>query len=321
VNQGGYQVVKYPPEKKHVPEYQPFRSVIYKNDKMVSFSPPKSISLEAFKSAFPIENVVIDLFVDGTMINVFYDEEDQWKISTKSVIDAKCTFESQTTFAELFEECCRKEQLSFDQLDPACCYSFVMQHPKNTIVMPVEEPKLVLVAVYQIMADGSVCEREIPFLKPYRFTFGSYEEAQFMIQSNLCKGCMLKCNGVRAKIRNDQYNQMAQIKGNVPFSYKYLNIRNTDEVILHFTHFPKDKKQADLIEQSIADHGVRLLEDYKKCFIHKQVAHREMPTKAYLYDLHGIYLKELKPRGMYKKKVVDYVDSLPPARLATLLQL
>jgi hypothetical protein len=255
------------------------------------------------------------------MINVFFDEEDRWKIATKSVIDAKCTFESETTFAELFEECLLKEQLSFDRLDPTCCYSFVMQHPKNSIVMPVEEPKLVLVAVYQIMSDGSVCEREIPFLNPVRFTFESYEEAQTVIQANLCKGCMLKCQGVRAKIRNERYNTMAQIKGNTPFSYKYLSIRNKEELHLHFTHFPKDKERAAKMEQEITECVLRLLEDYKACFIHKRIAHRDLPTKAYLYDLHGIYLNELKPRGMHKKRVIEYVDSLPAARLSNLLQL
>lgn len=321
VNDGGYQLVKYPPEKKHSSEYQFFRSVIYKNNKLVCFSPPKSIPLETFKEQFPIENVVVELFVDGTMINVFFDEEDQWKIATKSVIGAKCKFESESTFAELFEDCLHKEQLSFDSLDPTCCYSFVMQHPKNSIVMSIEEPKLFLVAVYQIMTYGTVCEREIPFLKPFRFSFQSYEEAQIVIQRNFSKGCMLKCNGVRTKIRNDRYNMMAQIKGNTPFSYKYLNIRNKEEANLHFVHFPKDRGHAIQIEHEIAECVVRLLEDYRACFIHKRIAHRDLPTKAYLYDLHGIYLNEVKPRGMYKKKVMEYVDSLPPARLSNLLKL
>jgi hypothetical protein len=321
VKSGGYELVKYPPEKKHSSEYHLFRSVIYKNNKLVSFSPPKSIPLETFKERFPFETVVVEPFIDGTMINVFFDEEDRWKISTKSVLDAKCTFESETTFAELFEECLHKEQLTFDRLDPNLCYSFVMQHPKNTIVMPVEEPKLFLVAVYAIMVDGTVCEREIPFLAPPQFSFSSYEEAQNSIQNNFSKGCMLKRSGVRAKIRNEQYNTMSQIKGNTPFSYKYLTIRNTEEANVHFAHFPKDRERAMQMEHEIAEYVLRLLEDYKACFIHKRIAHRDLPTKSYLYDLHGIYLTELKPRGMHKKRIIEYVDSLPPARLANLLQL
>jgi len=319
VNEGEYKLVKYPPEKKHSSEYQSFRSVIYKNNKLVCFSPPKSIPLETFKEQFPIENVVVESFVDGTMINVFFD--DQWKIATKSMIGAKCNFESESTFAELFEECLQKEQLSLDRLDPTYCYSFVMQHPKNTIIIPIEEPKLFLVAVYQIMSDGNVCEREIPFLKPNQFTFQSYEEAQNFSQTTFSKGCMLKCNGVRSKIRNDQYNTMAQIKGNTPFSYKYLNIRNKEGAYLHFLHFPKDRDRAIQMENEIDKCVVRLFEDYRSCFIHKRIAHRDLLTKTYLYDLHGIYLNEVKPRSMYKKRVIEYVDSLPAGRLAYLLQL
>uniref|UniRef100_A0A6C0AGV5 Uncharacterized protein n=1 Tax=viral metagenome TaxID=1070528 RepID=A0A6C0AGV5_9ZZZZ len=320
VNSAGYQLVKYPPEKKHNPEYHFFRSVIYKNNKVCCFSPPKSILLETFKTQFPIEQVVVESFIDGTMINVFFDEEDQWKISTKSVLDAKCTFESETTFAELFEECLRREQLSFHHLDPSCCYSFVMQHPKNSIVIQVEEPKLFLVAVYKILADA-VYEQEIPFLAPPRFSFSSYEEAHHTIQNIVCKGCMLKCSGVRAKIRNESYNTMSQIKGNTPFEYKYLGIRKKEEAELHFTYFPKDRERSIQIEQKISECVLRLLEDYKACFIHKRIAHRDLTTKTYLYDLHGIYMNELKPRGLHKKRVIEYVDALPPARLATLLKL
>jgi len=132
---------------------------------------------------------------------------------------------------------------------------------------------------------------------------------------------MLKCNGVRAKIRNETYNTKAQLKGNVPFSYKYLEIRKKEELALHFIYFPKDKERSVQIEKEIAECVVRLIEDYKACFIHKRIVHRDLPTKSFVYDLHGIYLNELKPRGMYKKRVVEYVDSLPPARLAHLLQL
>jgi hypothetical protein len=113
---------------------------------------------------------------------------------------------------------------------------------------------------------------------------------------------------------------MAQIKGNVPFSYKFLSIRKKDEAITHFAYFPKDMERAAQIEQEIAECVLRPMEDYKACFIHKRVAHRDLSTKSYLYDLHGIYLNELKPRGMHKKRVVEYVDALPPARLANLLQ-
>ena len=319
LNHSNYQLVKYPPEKKHFPEYQLLRSVIYKDNELVCFSPPKSISYDAFKTT-PIENVVIEPFLDGTMINVFYDN--QWNVATKSVIGGLCTFESNTTFADLFHECILHERISYSNLNPSFCYSFVMQHPKNVIVLPVEQPKLWLVAVYEIRSDG-VYEQEIPFLIPPRLSFASYEDLSKSVQNNFCKGYMLKYNGLRSKIRNDQYNAMAIIKGNVPFAYKYLAIRKTNEVNTHFAYFPRDMERAMSIEEEIAKCVIRLFEDYKMCFIHKRVPHRETSTKAYLYDIHGIYLNELKPRRrcMNKKRVVDYVDGLPVARLSCLLQL
>jgi hypothetical protein len=318
LNSGEYKLFKYPPEKKHHPEYQNVRSVIYKYDHLVCFSPPKSISYDAFKSTVPIENAVIEPFIDGTMINLFYD--DTWKITTKSVIGAMCTFESTTTFADLFHECMLQERISYGEFNTNYCYSFVMQHPKNMIVLPIEQPKLWLVAVYEIRTDG-VYEQPIPFLKPPQFTFRTYDEVFHSAQSIFCKGYMLKYNGLRTKIRNNQYNTMAQIKGNVPFAYKFLSVRKTDDAITHFAYFPKDMIHAVQIEQEIDQCAIRLLEDYKNCFIHKRSPHREFPTKSYLYDLHGIYLNELKPRAMHKKRVVDYIDALPPPRLSCLLQI
>ena len=313
-----YQLYKYPPEKKHDPAYAMARSVIYKQDKLVCFSPPKSISYEAFIAQWPIENALVELFIEGTMINVFFDEE--WHISTKSVIGGVCTFESSVPFSELFKECLDAEHMTLNQLNPSYCYSFVMQHPKNPIVMPVAAPKLWLVAVYEIR-DGVVEERPIPFLNPPRFAFLSYEEAWWMVQNNFCKGYMIKCNGFRTKIRNDRYNAMALVRGNAPFAYKYLTIRNTKDSAIHFDHFPWDKERAQQIEEDIHHCSKGLLEEYRACFIRKSITHSESPMKAYLYDLHGIYLNEVRPGSMYKKKVLDYLNTLPPARLSHVLKL
>jgi hypothetical protein len=313
-----YQLYKYPSEKKHNPDYSLVRSVIYKQDRLVCFSPPKSISYESFQSQYPINQTTIELFVDGTMINAFYDEE--WKLATKSVIGAVCTFESTVSFADLFKECLDAEHIDYSQLNPLYCYSFVMQHPKNQIVLPVQSPKLWLVSVYEII-DGRVEERPIPFLQPPRYAFDTYEEAYWSVQNNTCKGYMLKSNGVRSKIRNDRYNALAILRGNVPFGYKYLCVRNTPDALTHFASFPEDKERASQIEEDILTGGQRLLEEYKSCFIRKSITHSESSMKSYLYDLHGIYLNEIRPRSMYKKRVLDYLNTLPPTRLSYLLKL
>jgi hypothetical protein len=318
INSDPYHLLKYPTEKKHSAEYQNIRSVIYKDDKLVCFSPPKSMSYENFHTQFRIEDVILEEFVDGVMINVFYD--DGWKLATKSVVGATCTFESKTTFAEMFADCLNAEQLTYDMLNTNYCYSFVMQHPKNVIILTIGQPKLWLVAVYEITEEG-IYERDIPMLNPKQYTFNSYEEAFHHTQNNFCKGLMLKCNGIRAKIRNIRYENMTVLKGNAPFPYHYLSIRNTPAIHDHYACFPMDQVRGTEIEKSIQTCAIRLLNEYKNCFIHKHIVHSNSPMKFYLYELHRIYLNELRPRAMHKKRIMDYLNALQPSKLSYLLNM
>ena len=59
-----------------------FRSVILHNDKIISFSPPKSIDNETFLAdAFDSKTTyLIEEFVEGTMINMFYDKNTQLRV-------------------------------------------------------------------------------------------------------------------------------------------------------------------------------------------------------------------------------------------------
>ena len=52
----------------------------------------------------------------------------------------------------MFLDACNVNNLDFDQLDKKICYSFVLQHPKNRIVVPFTKMNIYLVACYLI--DG-----------------------------------------------------------------------------------------------------------------------------------------------------------------------
>jgi hypothetical protein len=118
-----YALVNY---KKHENYDGLYRSVIFKNKKVVCFSPPKSIPYTEFCENNPISTVVVDEFMDGTMINVFYDgETNKWVIATRSIVGAKCVFYSQKTFHDMFHE----TGIDYDTLNKEYCYSFVLQHP------------------------------------------------------------------------------------------------------------------------------------------------------------------------------------------------
>lgn len=307
-------LIRYPHNKKHDPDYSKFRSVIYKTDgTMVCFSPPKSIPLDSF--THDLKEVVCEEFVEGTMMNVFYDGE--WRIATKSMLGAECTFNSSRTFAEMFADF----HFDFETLEKKYCYSFVMQHPDNQIILPVER-KLWLVAVYEIV-DNVPFEREIPFLKPRQFSCASYEEAKTKTNEVFCKGMMLKCKGERSKIKNEEYERLKKIKGHDTFRYHYLHIRNTPQLETYLSYFPWDRPNALLYEKHFLRVVNLLLSDYIDCFIRKTQPLKEYVRKNYLYELHQIYVTELRinKQKMYKKKVIEYMNALPTPRLYTLLKI
>ena len=127
------------------------------NNHVVCPVPTKSVSdldfIQNFNSA-PDKYSVQD-FIDGTMINLFQFDE-QTFISTRSCLNAKCIWFSKQTFADMFTQCLGKSPEKLDTLDMNYCYSFVIQHPDNTIVKKYLVPDLVLTMVSRVNDDGSV---------------------------------------------------------------------------------------------------------------------------------------------------------------------
>ena len=71
-----------------------FRSVIIRDNKVVCYSPSKSVNYELFKENYEnIENIYIEDFIDGTMINVFWDVVNEtWEIATRSTVGGNIIF-------------------------------------------------------------------------------------------------------------------------------------------------------------------------------------------------------------------------------------
>jgi hypothetical protein len=162
--------------------------------KIMAYSPPKCIipSTDELDDRFSDDNIIVDEFVEGTMINVFYhrpngqDDGAGWELATKSCVGANIVFHSvankpepesepkeaaeptatkeptepKKTFRRMFLECMNASRLEFDALQKDCSYSFVMQHPNNHIVRRINEPALYLIAVYKIDNENLVVEEQ-----------------------------------------------------------------------------------------------------------------------------------------------------------------
>jgi hypothetical protein len=269
----------------------------------------------------------IEEFIDGTMINMFYDQE--WVVSTKTTIGATCRFyQSTPTFKELFYDTMKFCSITFNDFDPLLSYSFVMQHPLNRLVTPVNTPALYLVAAYAIdrnestnakilVHDVDVHELSLPKTVqfPKQFKTDSYERLTFPDWK--FKGYMLKNNHVRSKIMNPEYLMVKELRSNQPkVKYHYLTIRTSPEKIANFlTYYPEFIEEFRVYELEIEIFTTNLYELYQECFIKKTGKLNTFPYKfkRHMYALHGTYLAtRTNTTLVFVKK---YVSLLHPSLL------
>lgn len=218
-NNANYKIIRYDKNSMSVDlvsSYGLCRSVIINsNNNVVGFAPPKSVSCDVFISKYEnTENIIAEEFVEGTMINVFWDQtlgvSGGWEISTRNIVGATSCFyktfsvksdesggatpvksQPHKNFRDMFLEAANINNISFSRLNPCYSYSFVLQHPDNRIVVPCKVPKLYLVAVYFIETTPNreiiVHPQDMEMIKksdwtgttiyfPERYTFNSYSE-------------------------------------------------------------------------------------------------------------------------------------------------
>ena len=179
-NNNEYKIIKYTKDKlksidlntdyEKFVEVAKFRSLILRNNKVVCFSPEKSIDYSFFVNKYTTENSWIEDFIDGTMINVFYDTiKEVWEIATRSSVGGNIVFFNDVknykyfdsnnyfkdyynlTFRSMFFEACNTNNFDINCLDKKYVYSFVLQHPFNRIVTPIVNAVIYLVKVYEII--------------------------------------------------------------------------------------------------------------------------------------------------------------------------
>ena len=326
-----------------------FRSVIARDDKVLSFSPPKSLSFEGFKQEnADYEQVIAEEFVEGTMINLFYDEKkefpkgcedvsdnNKWEITTKSVIGAGnniATGDNKFTFRHIFLDAMIASGLEFSHLNKSCCYSFVVQHPKNRIVKIVTQPHIFLIAVYKIEGHTvtDVTKEESVTISDYvkipeRYQFSSYEEAQEKYASMETYydvvGIIFKNrSGNRTKLRNPIYEKVKHLRGSdLKLQFQYMALRQIGKVGNYLKFYPEHADSFSKFRDDIHRYTRNLHKNYISCYIKKEkpLVEYDFEYKTHMFKLHEYYINELRTQGknVSMHQVVQYVNSLHPAKL------
>lgn len=319
-----------------IPTYGLCRSLVFdQNNKLLCFAPPKSIQMDNFIQSYQERKpqIMAEEFVEGTMINVFWNETD-WEMTTRSIIGAETTFfDSSKTFRTLFLEACLECNLEFSALNKDYCYSFVLQHPESRIVTPILKPDLYLIAVYkieqndeQLVVHQLECSSILPCIKtPKTFDFSSYGELinTYGNQSEYhVVGVMLvnKETGERAKIRNPAYEHVRQLRGNQPkLQYHYLCLRKDGKVSEYLKYYPEHKSAFTLFRTQVHLYTNTLFIYYVDCFIKRMKPLKEYPSqfKTQMYHIHQHYLSELREKKQHvtHSVVVNIVNTMHPTLL------
>ena len=314
-----------------------FRSVVTRNKKILVFSPPKGIKFSIFSKIYSPNDCIAEEYIEGTMINMFYDDND-WEIATRSSVGGKLSFfntsETKKTFRTMFLEACNKVNLDFEKLNKKLCYSFVLQHPENRIVIPFNNPQIYLVACYSIndhIVSNScmdsqkelLSESKVKFPLIYKFT--NFEELEKIYLSENCDyknvGIMLHhLSGVRSKIRNPNYEYVRNLRGNQPKKmYRYLVLRNQGKVSNYLEFYPEDKNDFNLFRKQIHNFTNNLHINYINCYIKKTAPLKDFPYqyRSHMFNLHQNYINNLHNIGKAIKRnyVINYINSMHPSKL------
>lgn len=366
-----YKIVRY--DKKMLPsnsisKYGLFRSVIINSvGKVVCFSPPKSFPADKFMEMYPLQtdlkedgdgrgdldiektnkNIIAQEFIEGTMINVFFDPSvgltGCWQIATRSTVGADVTFfkGATQTFNTMFMEACSVNNLYINTLNPHFCYSFVLQHPGNRIVVPFSKPQLYLVDVFQIINAGESVKvysqkmldvrqygywglTSIKFPETYEFT--SYTE---LIEKFASPNTPYNILGVvvrnldtneRMKVRNPIYEEVRHLRGNQPkMQYQYLCLRQAGKIPEFLKFYPETKNEMSGYRDQLHMFTNTLFKNYISCYVKKEKPLNEFPTqyKTHMFKIHEHYTANLreKKEAITNTYVISYVNALPPSLL------
>lgn len=330
-----------------IPTYGLFRSVIVNsNNEVVCFSPPKSITADLFIKKYNSvdETLVAEQFVEGTMINVFWDYKNNlWEIATRNNIGGKSSFyktKNAKTFRDMFFEAVAYSNLDLNSLNKNLCYSFVLQHPENRIVVPFKEPQLYLISIYMIdntepfdikvgiidKSDFLTIHTNTKIKLPTIYKFNAYSELiekyASMNTSYDTLGVVIHNNktGERTKIRNPVYEQVKQLRGNQPkLQYQYLCLRKEGKVGDFLNFFPEHKTEFSSFRDQIHLFTNTLYLNYISCYIKKEKPLIEFPDqyRTHMFNIHKHFLNELKEQKLYVNNtvVIKYVNNLHPSLL------
>jgi len=255
------------------------------------------------------------VLLDGTMINMFYYQE-EWIVSTRSSIGAKTKWDGKQTFANLFKESSPDTNWK-DQLQTDNCYSFVLVHKNNRIVSPVNENGIFLAEQHKIgeviekvsLDDLEGVKNVITFQSDYLDNYRG--DLYFSI-----KGFTIKTKGMRYKWMNPTYMYVSSLKMNHNHKLmNYISLRQKRLLTDYLQYFPEESHLFTIYRDDYNSIRDDIFNGYLSHFVHKNKELQDIsyPLRPILYELHKNYIETQERTTM--TVVSDYLHQMDGKRI------
>ena len=244
-------------------------------------------------------NLYIENSIEGTLVKYFY-YNDKWILSTKKCIDSnKSKWISSKSFYQLFQECLYGKEDIMTNLNPNYCYTFIITHPENNIVVNYTTPLLYHISTRDMTSLQEI-DIDIGIYKNPK-TLVSFDQYDSII-NNVMNIKQLYYEGIifmdthfnRWKIKNPYYNRARYIWGNTNNRlFRFIELRkNIDLLHEYLNYFPHDQNIFNMYELKIKELASTILSVY----VDKHILRKETKIPYYfskiIYKLHGDFIRD-----------------------------
>ncbi len=270
---------------------------------------------------FKTDSITTEEAIDGTLIRLFY-HNGQWKKATKNCMDAyKAYWNNSKSFGEMFDECAHNHNFNYDNLDISFCYSFVIQHTENRIIVPYNENRLVHLTTLDVINNDEV-DYDIGIPKPRVFHFNNIHDIFYSLINapwTFQGYVLINAEGDRLKIENPNYTYVKDLKGNnTNLRMRILQLLHNRQKYEFLKYFPEHRELVQNVILDIQHLATKIHRTYIQRYVKKNIDYPQPEEyTTFLKKLDWLYHQFRKPTEY--KDVLHVTMDCPTFKLASCL--